>query len=177
MEVFTLIIARKVKECKYFKYYFGCKDLSLTHMCFANDLLVICHGDVKSVKDAGGSLSSIITRRDVYDARLKDNTTVVRMIDNNCWSWPNGWCDRYPMLNNIHVPLLKANEDDKVQWVKGNRESSKFSVKLRIMYGWIGGVIAVMCHGGMLFGSLKTTQDMPSFYGYPFRKGFILKIE
>ncbi|GJY65994.1 RNA-directed DNA polymerase, eukaryota, reverse transcriptase zinc-binding domain protein [Tanacetum coccineum] len=218
MEVFTLIIARKVKECKDFKYYFGCKDLSLTHMCFANDLLVICHGDVKSVKDidkvlkgflrsqgdinkreckdclergkrhwvkwvhvvklkgrsfwdidhdtndswswkdAGGSLSSIITRRDVYDARLKDNTTVVRMIDNNCWSWPNGWCDRYPMLNNIHVPLLKANEDDKVQWVKGNRESSNLSVKLRIMYGWIGGVIAVMCHGGMLFGSLKTTQ-------------------
>ncbi|GKE27340.1 RNA-directed DNA polymerase, eukaryota, reverse transcriptase zinc-binding domain protein [Tanacetum coccineum] len=50
MEVFTLIIARKVKECKDFKYYFGCKDLSLTHMCFANDLLVICHGDVKSVK-------------------------------------------------------------------------------------------------------------------------------
>ncbi|GKF29389.1 RNA-directed DNA polymerase, eukaryota, reverse transcriptase zinc-binding domain protein, partial [Tanacetum coccineum] len=78
--------------------------------------------------DADGPLSSIITRRDVYDARLKDNTIMAVMINNNCWSWPYGWCDRYPMLNNILVPLLKSNEDDKVYWVKGNRETTKFSV-------------------------------------------------
>ncbi|GKC82999.1 hypothetical protein Tco_1138716 [Tanacetum coccineum] len=40
----------KVKECKDFKYPLRCKDLSLTHMCFVDDLLVICHGDVKYVK-------------------------------------------------------------------------------------------------------------------------------
>ncbi|GJR00247.1 RNA-directed DNA polymerase, eukaryota, reverse transcriptase zinc-binding domain protein [Tanacetum coccineum] len=50
MKVFTLIIARKVKECKDFKYHLRCKDLSLTHMCFVDDLLVIFHGDVKYVK-------------------------------------------------------------------------------------------------------------------------------
>ncbi|GJX46976.1 hypothetical protein Tco_0272166 [Tanacetum coccineum] len=53
---------------------------------------------------------------------------MAEMINNNCWSWPYGWCDRYPMLNNILVPLLKSNEDDKVYWVKGNRETTKFSV-------------------------------------------------
>ncbi|GJV40042.1 hypothetical protein Tco_1418482 [Tanacetum coccineum] len=50
MKVFTLIIVRKVKECKDFKYHLRCKDLSLTHMCFVDDLLVICHRDVKYVK-------------------------------------------------------------------------------------------------------------------------------
>ncbi|GJS56531.1 hypothetical protein Tco_0629893 [Tanacetum coccineum] len=49
-------------------------------------------------------------------------------------SWPDGWCKRYLMLDNIHVPFLKANEDDKVQ---------------------------LMCNGGMLSGSLKTTQALP----------------
>nr|GFB90184.1 hypothetical protein [Tanacetum cinerariifolium] len=73
-------------------------------------------------------LPSIFTRRDVYDVRIKDNTTLANMINNNNWSWPDCWCERYPMLNNINVPLLKSSEDDKVQWVKGNRETIKFSV-------------------------------------------------
>ncbi|GJS81053.1 hypothetical protein Tco_0747594 [Tanacetum coccineum] len=50
MKVFTLIIAKEVKECKDFKYHLRCKDLYLTHMCFVDDLLIIFHGDVKSVK-------------------------------------------------------------------------------------------------------------------------------
>ncbi|GJR64785.1 RNA-directed DNA polymerase, eukaryota, reverse transcriptase zinc-binding domain protein [Tanacetum coccineum] len=32
-----------------FKFYYGCKALQLTNMCFADDLLVLCNGDVKSV--------------------------------------------------------------------------------------------------------------------------------
>lgn len=27
-----------------------CKNLKLTHLCFADDLLVVCHGDVDSIK-------------------------------------------------------------------------------------------------------------------------------
>ncbi|GKB71204.1 RNA-directed DNA polymerase, eukaryota, reverse transcriptase zinc-binding domain protein [Tanacetum coccineum] len=49
MEVFSLILARKVERNNAFKFHKGCKDLKMTHLSFADDLLVFCHGDNKSV--------------------------------------------------------------------------------------------------------------------------------
>ncbi|GJZ59819.1 RNA-directed DNA polymerase, eukaryota, reverse transcriptase zinc-binding domain protein [Tanacetum coccineum] len=50
MEVFNLIMKQKIKEDNSFKYHHGCKSLEISHLCFADDLLVMCHGDVNSVK-------------------------------------------------------------------------------------------------------------------------------
>nr|GEW18849.1 RNA-directed DNA polymerase, eukaryota, reverse transcriptase zinc-binding domain protein [Tanacetum cinerariifolium] len=50
MEVFTLILQKHISEDVKFKYHWGCKDLQLLHLCFADDLLVLCHGDLNSVK-------------------------------------------------------------------------------------------------------------------------------
>ncbi|GJT20726.1 RNA-directed DNA polymerase, eukaryota, reverse transcriptase zinc-binding domain protein [Tanacetum coccineum] len=50
MEVFNLILQQIIKEDNSFKYHHGCKILKITHLCFADDLLVLCHGDVNSVK-------------------------------------------------------------------------------------------------------------------------------
>lgn len=44
------MLKRKVDRCENFKFHWGCKELKLTHVCFADDLLVVCHGDVESVK-------------------------------------------------------------------------------------------------------------------------------
>ncbi|GJZ33992.1 RNA-directed DNA polymerase, eukaryota, reverse transcriptase zinc-binding domain protein [Tanacetum coccineum] len=33
-----------------FKYHWGCKELQISHLSFANDLLMLCHGDLNSVK-------------------------------------------------------------------------------------------------------------------------------
>ncbi|GJS52904.1 RNA-directed DNA polymerase, eukaryota, reverse transcriptase zinc-binding domain protein [Tanacetum coccineum] len=33
-----------------FKYHHGCKELRLTHLCFADDLLMLCNGDAGSLK-------------------------------------------------------------------------------------------------------------------------------
>ncbi|GKA88532.1 RNA-directed DNA polymerase, eukaryota, reverse transcriptase zinc-binding domain protein [Tanacetum coccineum] len=41
MEVFNLIIKQKISEEANFKYHFGCKKLKITHLCFADDLLVM----------------------------------------------------------------------------------------------------------------------------------------
>ncbi|GJV56807.1 RNA-directed DNA polymerase, eukaryota, reverse transcriptase zinc-binding domain protein [Tanacetum coccineum] len=49
-EVFNLVLKQKISEETMFKYYFGCKKLQITHLCFADDLLVLCHGDSTSVK-------------------------------------------------------------------------------------------------------------------------------
>ncbi|GJV55861.1 RNA-directed DNA polymerase, eukaryota, reverse transcriptase zinc-binding domain protein [Tanacetum coccineum] len=50
IEVFNLILKQRISEEKNFKYHLGCKKLLITHLCFADDLLVLCHGDTTSVK-------------------------------------------------------------------------------------------------------------------------------
>ena len=49
MEVFSLVLKKQIDEDSSFKYHWGCKELQISHLCFANDLLVLCHGDLKSV--------------------------------------------------------------------------------------------------------------------------------
>nr|GEX93710.1 RNA-directed DNA polymerase, eukaryota, reverse transcriptase zinc-binding domain protein [Tanacetum cinerariifolium] len=55
MEFFTLIMERNVKKTIGVTYHFGCKSLDITHICFADDLLVFSHGNpvyVKVIKDS-----------------------------------------------------------------------------------------------------------------------------
>ncbi|MFS7899786.1 putative RNA-directed DNA polymerase [Helianthus anomalus] len=69
MEVLTLMITRRVSMDQMFKYHWRCKDLELTHLCFADDLFLFCHGDTNSVgilmdalqefKEASGLVPSI----------------------------------------------------------------------------------------------------------------------
>ncbi|GKE98033.1 RNA-directed DNA polymerase, eukaryota, reverse transcriptase zinc-binding domain protein, partial [Tanacetum coccineum] len=46
MEVLNLMIKRHVVAEKKFKYHWGCKELMITNLCFADDLLMMCHGDL-----------------------------------------------------------------------------------------------------------------------------------
>ncbi|XP_071695705.1 uncharacterized protein [Rutidosis leptorrhynchoides] len=50
MEVLNLILAHRIKDNVPFKYHVGCKEMKLTHVCFADDLFVFCHADICSVK-------------------------------------------------------------------------------------------------------------------------------
>ncbi|GJZ17623.1 hypothetical protein Tco_0553746 [Tanacetum coccineum] len=49
MEV-TLLMAKNVQQNENFKFHMGCKELKLSHLCFVDDMLVISHGDVESVR-------------------------------------------------------------------------------------------------------------------------------
>nr|GEZ10601.1 RNA-directed DNA polymerase, eukaryota, reverse transcriptase zinc-binding domain protein [Tanacetum cinerariifolium] len=40
----------KIKDSQKFKYHFGCKEIKLTHLCFADNLLMVCNGDKDSLK-------------------------------------------------------------------------------------------------------------------------------
>ncbi|GKA59381.1 RNA-directed DNA polymerase, eukaryota, reverse transcriptase zinc-binding domain protein [Tanacetum coccineum] len=48
MEVFSLILLKEIEEEPNFQYHFGCKAIKFSHVCFADDLLVMCHGDPTS---------------------------------------------------------------------------------------------------------------------------------
>ncbi|GJT54657.1 RNA-directed DNA polymerase, eukaryota, reverse transcriptase zinc-binding domain protein [Tanacetum coccineum] len=66
MECFTLMMERNVQRNPKFQFYFECKNMKITHVCFADDLLVLCHGDVDSIKvvkdsiDEFGRCSSLL---------------------------------------------------------------------------------------------------------------------
>ncbi|GJS56143.1 RNA-directed DNA polymerase, eukaryota, reverse transcriptase zinc-binding domain protein, partial [Tanacetum coccineum] len=45
MEVFNLMVQRQIRLDNRFKYHWGCSRIRLTHLCFADDLLMLCHGD------------------------------------------------------------------------------------------------------------------------------------
>ncbi|GKC66711.1 hypothetical protein Tco_1099309, partial [Tanacetum coccineum] len=40
---------RKIRDRTEFKYHQGCNDLQLINLCFADDLMIFCHGDAISV--------------------------------------------------------------------------------------------------------------------------------
>ncbi|GJY88547.1 RNA-directed DNA polymerase, eukaryota, reverse transcriptase zinc-binding domain protein, partial [Tanacetum coccineum] len=48
MKVFTILVRRQVARNPSFQYHFGCNAMKITHVCFADELLVMCHGDVGS---------------------------------------------------------------------------------------------------------------------------------
>nr|GEW68377.1 hypothetical protein [Tanacetum cinerariifolium] len=48
MEVFTLMLHRRVRESSNFTYHRYCSELELINLCFADDLFLFAHGDVNS---------------------------------------------------------------------------------------------------------------------------------
>ncbi|GKC92280.1 RNA-directed DNA polymerase, eukaryota, reverse transcriptase zinc-binding domain protein [Tanacetum coccineum] len=56
MEVFNMIMIKNIDETHSFKYHYGCKELKLIRMCFADDLMVLCNGDKESLKIVKKSL-------------------------------------------------------------------------------------------------------------------------
>ncbi|GJY22932.1 RNA-directed DNA polymerase, eukaryota, reverse transcriptase zinc-binding domain protein [Tanacetum coccineum] len=60
MEVLNMIMIKNINEDTKFKYHYGCKELKLTHMCFADDLLVLCNGDVDSLRHYGEQEARIV---------------------------------------------------------------------------------------------------------------------
>ncbi|GJR43474.1 RNA-directed DNA polymerase, eukaryota, reverse transcriptase zinc-binding domain protein [Tanacetum coccineum] len=61
MKVFSLMLKRQINNHPRFEYHFGCKSIKLVHVCFADDLLVMCHGDSYSVQVIKSALDEFST--------------------------------------------------------------------------------------------------------------------
>lgn len=49
MEMFNLIMMKNITNSVQFKYHYRCKEMTLSHLCFHDDLLVLCNGDKNSL--------------------------------------------------------------------------------------------------------------------------------
>nr|GEW95362.1 RNA-directed DNA polymerase, eukaryota, reverse transcriptase zinc-binding domain protein [Tanacetum cinerariifolium] len=50
MKVLNLLMKKNTHENSDFRFHYGCKELKITHLCFADDYMMFCYSDVKSIK-------------------------------------------------------------------------------------------------------------------------------
>ncbi|GJV64997.1 hypothetical protein Tco_1475825 [Tanacetum coccineum] len=56
-----------------------------------------------------GPLCKVMSRRARYKDGTPDNVNVRDMIEDGNWKWPANWNKRFPLISNIHVPILQEN--------------------------------------------------------------------
>ncbi|GKD75465.1 RNA-directed DNA polymerase, eukaryota, reverse transcriptase zinc-binding domain protein, partial [Tanacetum coccineum] len=72
MEVFNLIMQRNIGRDKNFHYHFGSKKLKITHVCFADDLIMFYHGDTSSMKVVERSIEELTKYSVIVEHLVKD---------------------------------------------------------------------------------------------------------
>ena len=75
-----------------------------------------------------GALHTIITNRDLYNARLGTNMVVTDVVCNGEWIWPEDWIVKYPVLNQMQTVSLVEGRDGLV-WKSKKGKVGRFSVK------------------------------------------------
>ncbi|XP_071733554.1 uncharacterized protein [Rutidosis leptorrhynchoides] len=74
MEILTLCIKRKIEENEGFKYHPDCQKLGITHLCFADDLMMFCNADAGSVQILSNALNEFSSYSGLYPNMSKSTT-------------------------------------------------------------------------------------------------------
>ena len=82
MEVLNLMVQRQVKAEKRFQYHWGCKELKITSLCFTDDLLMLCHGDLYSASLLRRGLDEFGMSSGLYPNMHKSEVFFSNMSDN-----------------------------------------------------------------------------------------------
>nr|GEW28659.1 RNA-directed DNA polymerase, eukaryota, reverse transcriptase zinc-binding domain protein [Tanacetum cinerariifolium] len=70
-------------------------------------------------------LSDFITTRDMYDARLRNECTVKEVIHEGRWKWPAEWSNDVMKFDQLQVPMLREDMEDKAVWKSENGSEKK----------------------------------------------------
>ncbi|GJY47843.1 retrotransposon protein, putative, ty1-copia subclass [Tanacetum coccineum] len=62
-------------------------------------------------------ITKTINHRVVYEGKLDTNATVVEMYDDGKWLWPDGWLQRFLILQSTYNLSPDSNKDYKVVWI------------------------------------------------------------
>ncbi|GJX96096.1 hypothetical protein Tco_0351894 [Tanacetum coccineum] len=57
-----------------------------------------------------GPLDSLLSKRDIYEARFDDDAKIIDLISNGKWKWPVEWKNDYPELQLIPIPNLNEQQ-------------------------------------------------------------------
>ncbi|GJY37591.1 RNA-directed DNA polymerase, eukaryota, reverse transcriptase zinc-binding domain protein [Tanacetum coccineum] len=132
--VYNMIMIKNIAATPSFKYHYGCKELKLTHMCFADDLIVLCNGDKASLEVVKKSIEdfscisglfpnlskSIIFFGSINEDRKKELLEVIpfkygklpmnykNSNGKGVFMWYDNWCKLVPLANII--PKKSRNE-------------------------------------------------------------------
>lgn len=71
MEVFNFMVKRQICLEGRFKYHWGCKEMGITHLCFADDLMLLCHGDMHSASVLRRALDEFSLSSGLYPSMTK----------------------------------------------------------------------------------------------------------
>ena len=71
MEVFNLMVKRQITLDKRFKFHWGCKEMGITHVCFADDLILLCNGDMHSASVLRRALDEFSLSSSLYPSMTK----------------------------------------------------------------------------------------------------------
>ncbi|GJV22625.1 retrovirus-related pol polyprotein from transposon TNT 1-94 [Tanacetum coccineum] len=74
-----------------------------------------------------GPLSSIISRRHMYNAKIDSNVKVADMISNGQWKWPNEWISLFLVLKEMRIPNINDDVQDRVMWLTEKNKLVNFS--------------------------------------------------
>ncbi|GJY57634.1 RNA-directed DNA polymerase, eukaryota, reverse transcriptase zinc-binding domain protein [Tanacetum coccineum] len=73
MEVLNLMIKRQIRNDKRFKYHLGCQKLEISSLYFADDLLILCHGDMVSPSILRRGIDEFSMSSGLYPSMSKSN--------------------------------------------------------------------------------------------------------
>ncbi|GKC96770.1 RNA-directed DNA polymerase, eukaryota, reverse transcriptase zinc-binding domain protein [Tanacetum coccineum] len=71
MEVFILMVKIQILIDKRFKYHWGCKEMGITNLCFADDLMLLCHADKTSASILRRALDEFSLASGLYPSIIK----------------------------------------------------------------------------------------------------------
>ncbi|GJT91345.1 hypothetical protein Tco_1080190 [Tanacetum coccineum] len=76
---------------------------------------------------SNGPLCDFISKRAIYDARIKDNVVITDMVAGDRWKWPDDWLSKFPILSTINPLILQKDKEDVVLWINNNDQKVQFT--------------------------------------------------
>ncbi|GKC69484.1 RNA-directed DNA polymerase, eukaryota, reverse transcriptase zinc-binding domain protein [Tanacetum coccineum] len=145
MEIFNLIMMKKVEEAQNFKYHFGCKEIKLTNLCFADDLLVVCNGDKDSLEVVKSSLNEFslvsglfpnLSKSTIFFGSIneKERSELLKVLPFQCGKLPMKYLGVLLLTKRLGIKDCQSFGD-----MEGSRAREKGGLKVLYRRGMIEG--------------------------------------
>ncbi|KAK3221959.1 hypothetical protein Dsin_008984 [Dipteronia sinensis] len=73
MEVLSKFLAKRIENFPSFKFHWRCDKIKLSHLCFADDLIMLCHGFLSSTRVIKAALDEFSLLSGLYANHAKSN--------------------------------------------------------------------------------------------------------